>query len=175
MKRYSLLLLALVAIGCSTAPPKGIQPVADFEVDRYLGRWYEIARLDHRFERGLTDVTADYSLNDDGTIAVLNRGYNPQTGEWETAEGKAKFRGAESIGSLKVSFFGPFYGGYHVFELGDEYDYAMVAGPSKNFLWLLARSPEMDDALFERLVSRADELAFDTDELIRVDHTRAAK
>jgi apolipoprotein D and lipocalin family protein len=169
-KKYAVLLMAALGVGCATGPPSGVAPVTGFNVNRYLGTWYEIARLDHSFERGLSRVTAEYALNDNGTIKVLNRGYNAEKDTWESAEGKAKFRGDPTVGSLKVSFFGPFYGGYHIFELDEDYQYAMVAGPSKNYLWILARAPELDDATYQGLVSMAADLGFPTDELIRVEH-----
>jgi apolipoprotein D and lipocalin family protein len=159
-----------VAGGCVTSPPKGITPITGLELQRYLGTWYEIARLDHRFERGLSRVTAEYSLNEDGTIKVVNRGYNAQANEWDIAEGTAKFRGDETVGSLKVSFFGPFYGGYHIIDLDDDYQYAMVAGPSRNYLWILARDPNLDETTYQRLVEKAAELDFPAQNLIQVEH-----
>ena len=161
--------LPLLFAGCTTSPP-GVEPVTGFEVDRYLGTWYEIARLDHRFERGLTDVTATYSRNDDGTIKVVNRGWNPEASEWETVEGKAKFQGEPDVASLKVSFFGPFYGGYYVFALDEDYAYAMVSGPTRNFLWLLAREPSVPQEVYDEYVGIAAELDFPTEELIVVEH-----
>lgn len=166
-------LTALILTGCMTAPPEGVEPVKGFEVERYLGRWYEIARLDHRFERGLTDVTARYSLNEDGTIRVVNRGYDPEAEEWEEATGRAKFRGDPDVASLKVSFFGPFWGGYHVIELDPEYEWAMVAGPNRGYLWILSRAPTMDPQVRERLIERATALGFETGELVRVEQDRA--
>lgn len=163
-------LAALGAGGCATSPPSGVTPITGFDAERYLGTWYEIARLDHRFERGLTNVRADYSWREDGAIRVLNRGYNPDTGEWEIAEGKAKFRESPEVGSLKVSFFGPFYGGYHIVELGPDYQHALIAGQSRNYLWILARERELPDDVLNRLVDRARQLGFPTDELIYVEH-----
>ena len=166
-------LLAFVAIGLSacTGAPEGVEPVSGFELNRYLGTWYEIARLDHSFERGLSNVTAEYSLRDDGGVRVINRGYKAEDGEWDQAEGKAYFVGDEDVGQLKVSFFGPFYGGYNVFELDKErYQYSMVAGPDRSYLWILARSPDLDDAVLERLLAKAGELGFPLGELIMVDH-----
>ncbi len=165
-----LLLFGVLFAGCLTGPPANLAPVEGFEVDRYLGKWYEIARLDHRFERGLSRVTAEYSLNEDGTIRVVNRGYNAATDEWRSIAGKAKFAGDRSVGSLKVSFFGPFYGGYHIIELDDDYQHAMVVGPTRNYLWILARSPELDEETYQQLVTRAKQLEFATDQLIRVVH-----
>ena len=162
--------VAFLAAGCSGAPD-GVEPVTGFELDRYLGTWYEIARLDHRFERGLSNVTADYSLRDDGGVRVINRGYNTENGEWDEAEGKAYFTGDEDIGQLKVSFFGPFYGGYNIIELDrDGYQYSMVAGPDRSYLWILSRTPDLDDAVLERLLAKAGELGFPLGELIMVAH-----
>jgi apolipoprotein D and lipocalin family protein len=151
-------------------PPQGVEPVGDFELQRYLGKWYEIARLDHSFERGLANVTAEYSLRDDGSVRVVNRGFSARKNGWDEAEGRALFVEGSDRGFLKVSFFGPFYGSYVVFELDREnYQYALVAGPDKSYLWLLARSPTIDKALLNRLVDRAAALGFDTSLLIYVD------
>lgn len=171
MKRL-LLITALYLTGC-TGMPEGIEPVEDFELDRYLGTWYEIARLDHRFERGLTNVSAHYSLRDDGGVAVSNRGFDTRAGEWDEAEGKAYFVDDPDVGRLKVSFFGPFYGAYNIFELDrDGYDYAVVAGPNRSYLWILARTPKIDEARVDELVAKAAEAGFATDELIFVEHDR---
>ena len=162
--------LLLVLTGCA-GTPENVAPVRGFEVERYLGRWYEIARLDHAFERGLEQVTAEYSLRDDGGLRVVNRGYDSARQRWNEAEGKAYFTGARDVGSLKVSFFGPFYGGYNIIELDHEdYDYALVAGPNRSYLWILARQPDLDVAITQRLVAKASELGFDTDALIFVEH-----
>ena len=157
---------------CSlTGVPEGISPVNDFELDRYLGRWYEIARLDHRFERGLEQVTAEYSLNNDGTVKVVNSGVSSSTGKQKTATGRAKFVRDSKIGHLKVSFFGPFYGGYVIFELDKEnYDYALVTGPSRRFLWLLARRPDLDEKTYQSLIARAKDEGFAVEKLIQVKH-----
>jgi apolipoprotein D and lipocalin family protein len=151
--------------------PDNVQPVEGFELDRYLGTWYEIARLDHSFERGLTKVTATYSMRDDGGVKVINKGFDVKKNEWDEAEGKAYFVGEPSIGRLKVSFFGPFYGGYNIFELDKEnYQYSLVCGPDKSYLWILARDPNFDKKEIDRLVSKAKSLGFDTDSLIFISH-----
>jgi apolipoprotein D and lipocalin family protein len=160
-----------LVFGC-VALPEGIAPVQDFELQRYLGRWYEIARLDHSFERGLVNVTADYTLEEDGRVRVINKGYRPAENAWETAEGIAAFVGATDVGRLKVSFFGPFYGGYNIIALDKEaYQYALVCGPSRSYLWILAREPQLDAAVIETLVGRARQLGFATEDLIMVDQT----
>lgn len=157
-----------------TGVPEGVETVEGFELDRYLGTWYEIARLDHRFERGLSSVTANYSMRGDGGVRVLNRGFDDAKGEWDEAEGKAYFVGAEDAGRLKVSFFGPFYGGYNIVELDmDDYQYSMVAGPDRSYLWILARSPDIEQTTVDRLVTVARDLNFPTDELIFVQHRKA--
>lgn len=170
--RIPILLVLLLLTGCLTSPPEGITPVSDFELEKYLGTWYEIARLDHPFERGLSQVTAEYSIISEDTIRVLNRGYDPDNARWSRAEGKAKFRGDETIGSLKVSFFGPFYGGYHIFALDENYETALISGPTKNYFWILSRSPEIDEAVYEELVRLAHTVGIPTEELIRVDQTQ---
>ncbi len=139
--RYCYLLLLLLA-GC-TALPEKVTPVQPFTLERYLGTWYEIARLDHSFERGLSQVTAEYQLRNDGGIKVINRGYDAQKQRWKEAVGKAYFVGEPNVGRLKVSFFGPFYGGYNIAMLDDDYQIALVIGPNTNYAWLLARTPEI--------------------------------
>ncbi len=161
--------------GCA-GTPAGIDPVTGFEVDRYAGKWYEIARLDHPFERGLSNVTAHYSLREDGDLRVLNRGYNESDGRWEEVEGRAKFIAGPGTGSLKVSFFGPFYGGYNIIELDREgYRYALVAGNDRAYLWILSRSPELEAGITTRLLQKAEGLGFAVDDLIFVSHGRHAE
>ncbi len=170
--RRLLLVAAFVFSGC-TGIPEGIEPVDEFELESYLGTWYEIARLDHRFERGMSNVTAAYSLREDGGVNVLNRGYRAEKGEWDEAEGKAYFIGDPGIGRLKVSFFGPFYGAYNIFELGESYEYAMVAGPDRSYLWILAREPRLPQATLDGLIDKAEAAGYDTSDLIFVEHDRA--
>ncbi len=163
---------ALLGACTSTRPPAGIEPVTAFDLQRYQGRWYEIARLDHRFERGLTDVSATYTPQADGSVQVVNRGFAPASGAWREAVGKALFTGAPTTGSLKVSFFGPFYGGYHVVSLDAGYRWALVVGPDLDYCWILARDKTLDAATRSAIVARAKALGVDTDALIWVDHTR---
>jgi len=170
-----VLLLSVFACGC-TGVPEGISPVKAFNIDRYLGTWYEIARLDHSFERGLDDVSAEYSLREDGGVRVINRGFSVTEGSWKEAEGKAYFAGARDEGYLKVSFFGPFYGSYIVFELDQaNYQYAFVAGNSKSYLWFLSRTPTVNAALLAHFIERVAELGFDTDGLIFVEQRRSGE
>jgi len=168
-----LLLLVLVQISC-TSIPEGIKPVDNFEVSRYLGTWYEIARLDHSFERGLSNVTAEYSLRDDGGIRVVNRGFSREKGDWRQAEGKAYFVDGKQHAHLKVSFFGPFYSSYVVFELDEAgYEYAFVSGYNHDYLWLLARSPQISDDVMQAFIQTAKEKGYNLDGLITVSHDNA--
>lgn len=172
MKRL-LLWIALLLGGCAVAPPSGVTPVTGFELNRYLGKWYEIARLDHSFERGLSDVSATYSRREDGGVKVVNRGYDDRAGVWKEAEGRAYFTGEPTVGSLKVSFFGPFYGGYHVVALDRaNYSWAMISGPSRDYLWILARTRQLPPAVLEDLLQQARALGFATDQLIAVKQNR---
>ena len=155
--------------GCLTVPD-GIEPVDNFEINRYLGKWYEIARLDHSFERGLEAVSAEYYLRDDGGIRVINSGRNTDTQANQEAEGRAYFVDEPNLGYLKVSFFGPFFGSYVIFELDENYQYAFIAGNTTNYLWLLARTPEVSEELVDQFISRATQFGFDTSQLIFVDH-----
>lgn len=161
-----ILSLSVVLTGCVSVP-EGVQPVQGFNLDRYLGKWYEVARLDHPFERGLIRVTAEYSLRDDGGVKVVNRGFDPVKNKWKEAEGKAYFTGDKETGALKVSFFGPFYGSYNIIDLDKEnYSYALVCGPDRSYLWILARKPDIDKKTIERLVRKSAMLGFSTDNLI---------
>jgi len=165
-----LLGVGMFTLGC-TRVPAGLKPVAGFDGQRYLGKWYEIARLDHSFERGLTNVTAEYAARPDGSISVVNRGYSPKAGKWREARAVARFRGDKAVGSLRVCFFWPFWGGYHVIALDQtDYRYAMIAGPSRSYLWILSREPGLADQTRSDLVGKAKEWGFAVEKLISVDH-----
>ncbi|WP_299808232.1 lipocalin family protein [uncultured Shewanella sp.] len=167
MKKLLLLCYFLLS-GC-TSLPSGIEPVTQFELPRYLGTWYEIARLDHSFERGLSQVTATYSMKDDGGVKVINRGFSESEQSWDEAEGKAYFVDSPDIGHLKVSFFGPFYGAYVVYELDkQDYQYAFITSYNRDYLWLLSRTPEVNDALKMQFIEQANKLGFATEQIIWV-------
>lgn len=167
--KMRFLFLCLFVTGC-VGIPKGIKPVDDFKVDRYLGKWHEIARLDHSFERGLTQVSAEYSLREDVGVKVVNRGYSEKKKAWKSVEGKAYFVNAKDSGFLKVSFFGPFYGSYVIFDLDHEnYQHALVCGPDKSYLWILARERKLSPEIQNALVAKAKAAGFDTDKLIYLD------
>jgi apolipoprotein D and lipocalin family protein len=163
---FSLLLVS----GC-LGMPESVKPISGFELNNYLGKWYEVARLDHSFERGMSQVTAEYTLNKDGGVLVTNRGYLDTEKEWKVAEGKAYFVNDENEGYLKVSFFGPFYGSYVIFELERKnYQYAFVSGPNEDYLWLLSRTPNISPEIIEKFVIMSKERGFNTDDLIYVSH-----
>ncbi|GIU47538.1 lipocalin family protein [Shewanella algidipiscicola] len=170
--RFYLLLSTLISVlflSACTSVPSGIKPVEQFELPRYLGTWYEVARLDHSFERGLTQVTATYSMQADGGVRVINRGFSVAEQSWDDAEGKAYFVESPDIGHLKVSFFGPFYGAYVVYELDKtDYQYAFITSYKRDYLWFLSRTPKVSDALKQQFVTQAKQLGFAVDEIIWV-------
>jgi len=168
MKNIGLCLLLGVLCGCVRIPP-GTEAVTGFEVQRYLGTWYEIARLDHIFERGLTHVSAEYSLKPDGSLRVINRGFDPKQNRWKSVEGRASFVAGPGQGRLRVSFFRPFYGGYNILALDErDYGYALVCGNSRDYLWILARQPTLPKAVLDDLIQQAKSMGFNTDALIQV-------
>ncbi|MFM2590296.1 lipocalin family protein [Vibrio sp. TBV020] len=170
MRNGFIIVLALLLSGC-LGMPKGVEPVSDFQLNNYLGTWYEVVRLDHSFERGLKNVTADYSLREDGGVRVINRGYSTENQEWKEAEGKAYFVNDNNQGYLKVSFFGPFYGSYIVFDLDKtNYQYAFISGPNNDYLWLLSRTPNVSQEIIDKFVSMSEKRGFDTNQLIFVEH-----
>lgn len=163
----TLFILTMIVLTGCTGIPEGITAVDRFEVNRYLGAWYEVARLDHRFERGLDNISATYTLRDDGGIDVLNKGWDIKAGEWHEARGKAYFVERPDKGRLKVSFFGPFYGGYNIIELDKKnYAYSMVSGPDRSYLWILSRTKHLPETTLQALIQRAEALGFATDKLI---------
>ena len=157
---------------CSSKIPEGATAVKPFDVNRYAGKWYEIARLDFKYEKGLNNVTANYTLNDDGSIKVLNRGYDAKKDKWEEANGKAKFVDAKDEARLKVSFFGPFYSGYNVVAIDSKYQYALVAGESLKYLWLLSRETAMPESVKHDYLQKAKVIGYNTDDLVWVEHDR---
>ena len=161
-------LMALLALTACSTPrtPEGIQAVTGFDVDRYTGHWHEVARIDHSFERGLTQTSATYRRNPNDTVKVVNRGYDPVRKEWKEAEGTARFVDAPTRAALKVSFFGPFYGGYNVVALDENYQWAMVVGSSKDYLWILSRTPTLPWHVREHLIERAQAMGIDVGRIL---------
>ncbi len=166
MIRIILIATLTVLISGCVGIPDNVKPVQGFDASRYLGTWYEVARLDNAFETGLQQVTAQYSLREDGGLRVLNRGYDPQGQRWKEAEGKAFFVGPATEGRLKVSFFGPFYGVYNIISLDDNYSYSLVCGSDYSYLWILSRTPKLADTVLGQLVTKAKNLGFDTHKLM---------
>lgn len=166
---FIVLLLSLIS-GCARIPD-GVEAVGNFDVRRYAGTWHEIARLDNRFEKGLTSVSSTYSLRDDGGIDVINRGYDWREEKWEQAGGRGYFVEGPDVGRLKVTFFWPFYGGYNIIRLDHEnYRYALVCGSTRSYLWILARQPSLDQSIIDELVDHAKREGFNTSELIFIEH-----
>lgn len=161
-------MMALLALTACSTPraPEGIQPVTGFDADRYTGHWHEVARIDHAFERGLTQTSATYSRNADDTIKVVNRGYDPVRKAWKQAEGTARFVDEPTRAALKVSFFGPFYGGYNVVALDENYQWAMVVGSSTDYLWILSRTPTLPWHVREHLMERAQTMGVDVRKIL---------
>lgn len=177
MKRTSwipffILLLSFLAFSSCQTIPEGAIAITPFEKEKYLGKWYEIARLDFKYEKDLNNTTAEYSIKDDGNIKVFNRGYNIKTNEWEEATGKAKFVGDEHVAMLKVSFFGPFYSGYNVIAIDPDYKYALVAGESLKYMWILSRQKTIPNDIKENYIQLAKKVGYNTSELVWVEHNK---
>lgn len=165
-----LVALAGAALYATRTPriPEGITPIENFDLERYLGKWYELARIDHSFERGLQRTQAEYSSNPDGSIQVINRGFNAKRGEWKISHGKAKPTIAPDVAALKVSFFSPFYGGYNVVALDDNYQWAMVIGSKLDYFWILSRTPSLPEGVEDRLMQQAQMMGVDTQKVLWV-------
>ena len=151
-------------VGCVSGPKVDNAPVAALDLNRYLGEWYEIARFDHSFERGIEQAKANYTLNEDGTIKVVNSGI--KNGKPKTAIGKGKLTDTPAL--LRVSFFGPFYADYRVMMIDDDYAYALVGSGGADYLWILARTPTISDAVKSALLVEARRRGYDTSKLIWV-------
>jgi len=173
-KTYFLLKTIVIMIGfssCSTIP-KGVVAVKPFDKERYLGKWYEIARIDFKYERDLNNTTAEYSLNTNGTIRVDNKGFNTKNGKWQQAIGKAKFVGDDNIAMLKVSFFGPFYSGYNVIAIDSDYRYALIAGVNFKYLWILSREISIPDEIKNKYLKIAKDFGYNTSDLLWIKHDK---
>ena len=161
----------LIFSSCSVGIPKGATAIQNFEAEKYLGKWYEMARFDYRFEKNMNNVTATYSKNSDGSIKVDNRGYDYVKKEWKESIGEARFVNEPTEARLKVSFFKPIWAGYNVIDLVD-YKYALVAGNSTKYLWILSREKSIPDEVKQRFLRKAKDLDFPTEELIWVEHNQ---
>jgi apolipoprotein D and lipocalin family protein len=158
-------------LSCTTIP-KGITAIHPFNKNNYSGKWYEIARLDFKFERNLNNTTAEYSINTNGTIKVVNKGYNTKTNKWESATGKAKFARGENVAMLKVSFFGPFYSGYNVIAIDKDYKYALIAGKNLKYLWFLSRETTLPEEVKKNYLEIAQSFGYKTNALVWVSHDK---
>lgn len=167
----AMILVSMLLLAACGGVPEGIRPVAELDLERYAGRWYELARYDHRFERGLSHVTADYKLQASGEVQVINRGYSEEDARWQSAEGRARWAGAEGLGHLEVSFFGPFYADYVVFYLSDDYQHALVTGPSRDYFWMLSRQPQISAETWQSLAGIAEQNGFSSMQWIVVDQS----
>jgi apolipoprotein D and lipocalin family protein len=166
----ALLTATLFTLNSCRSIPKGANVIQGFNKEKYLGQWFEIARLDFVFEKNLNNTTAEYSLNEDGSIKVVNTGYNYIKNKRVASTGKAKFVGDDTEGRLKVSFFGPFYSGYNILALDSEYKYALIVGENLKYMWLLSREKTMPEAIKNDYLKIAKDLGYDTSALIWVKH-----
>jgi apolipoprotein D and lipocalin family protein len=164
--------VAVAALSSCRTIPEGAVAVKPFDSEKYLGKWYEIARFDFRFEKGLNNTTANYSMNENGTIKVVNRGYDFRKDRWKQSVGKAKFLSDKDEAKLKVSFFGPFYAGYNVIALDQEYRYALIAGKNLKYLWLLSRETTMPQDVKDNYLSQAIQIGYDTSKLVWIGHSK---
>ncbi|REC47230.1 lipocalin family protein [Chryseobacterium pennipullorum] len=162
----------LIFNSCSVGIPRGATAVKNFDIKKYLGRWYEVARFDYRFEKNMDNVTAEYSANPDGTIQVRNKGYNYVKKVWEESIGEAKSVKDPSEARLKVSFFKPIWAGYNVIDIDEEYQYALVVGSNLKYLWILSRTTTIPESIRQRFLEKAKKIGYNTDELIWVKHNQ---
>ena len=168
MIKYFLILLTMISF-LSCKPTQNLSTVEKVDINKYAGQWYEIARLPNSFEKGLNCVTATYTLKKNEKIEVLNKGYSiKDSGKFNTAKGTAWVPNSEYPGRLKVSFFWPFSGNYYIISLDEEYNYALVGDPSRKYLWILARTKNLDDTIYSELLEIAKFNGFDINKMIKV-------
>ena len=166
MKKLILIICAMSLFSnISRAQDLDKSTVKTLDLSSYLGTWYELARFDHTFERGMQEVMAFYELRDDGKIDVINSGI--KNGKYKVAYGKAKL--TDEAGVLRVSFFGPFYSDYRVLMLDDDYEYALVGGKNDKYLWILSRNPELEDEDYDKILTEASRRGYDISRLIWID------
>lgn len=165
--------IAFVLYSCGSTIPKNAAAVTNFDKAKYLGKWYEIARLDYKWEKDLDNVSAEYSLNENGTIKVDNKGYNVKKDKWEESIWKAKLVKKDNVGMLKVSFFGPFYSGYNVIAVDPDYKYVLVAGESLKYMWILSRETTMPESIKADFLIKAQEIGYNISNLVWVKHDKS--
>lgn len=162
-------LFTLLLAGCTET--SDLQTVPQVDLKKYMGTWYEIARLPNSFQRGCTHTTANYTLNNDNTVTVINKClYKGNTDREKGSEGSAYVSDTTTNSKLKVTFFWPFYGSYWIIDLADDYSYAVVASPDKDYLWILNRSPQMSPKLYNKLIKSAAEKGFDVSKVVKTYH-----
>lgn len=165
------LIVVLGLAGCSKTTTERLQlptleTVPEVDLERYLGTWYEIASYPQRYQEGCTGTTATYTLREDGDIDVLNRCRKSSLdGKEDTAEGRARVADSQTNAKLEVSFFGPFWGDYWIIDLGPDYEHAVVGHPSRDYLWILSRTPTMDEATYEEILNRVKAKGYPLDRL----------
>jgi len=170
MSRVLALAILMVFVNSCVKVPEWVQPVKNFKVKRFMGTWYEVARLDHKFEQGLNTVSANYAIDRDGNITIQNSGYMVKWQEWRYKDAKASVVGDKKLGVLKVSYVWPFYDPYVIFKLDPDYEYAFVCGRDRSFLWLLSRTERVEDYVIKEFEEEAKKLGFDTSKLIYTEH-----
>lgn len=170
--KFLILAISLLGVFSCRSIPKGANVVNDFDANKYMGNWYEIARIDFKYERNLNNTAAQYSLKDNGDIKVINSGYNYVNDEWKKREGNAKFREKQNKGALKVSFFGPFYSGYNIYAIDKEYKYVLVGGKNYDYLWILSREKTIPNAIKEQYLKIATDIGYDVNDLIWIAHDK---
>ena len=168
---YPLIFLPLILSSCKTMDVNTMKPLETVnyvDINRYIGEWHEIARYEHKFQKGCVGSKATYSLRDDGKISVLNQCYEKSNpGKMRSAKGKAWVVDKQSNAKLKVSFFWPFSGDYWVIDLGENYEYAVVGHPGRKYLWILSRKPEMDENVYNEILARLENQDYDTTKLFK--------
>lgn len=174
MKGFTKILLAAFAgtaavsvlNSCASGLPEGAEPVRNFQADQYMGTWFEIARYDFRFEKNLKNVTARYSNNPDGTVRVVNRGYDYKKNVWKESTGEARFVKDKNTAMLKVAFFKPVWAAYNIISIDDNYQYALVVGHNTKYLWILSRDKTLPPNIRKKYIAIAETLNFDTEKLV---------
>lgn len=165
-KLVTSIAITLSLLGCASSSHKSIEPISDFVLSDYLGKWYEIARIDHGFQKNIVNGTAQYRLREDGLVEVINQGFNENNKEWEKAIGVAKLKGESNIAHLRVSFFWPIYGDYKVFYLESDYSVALVTGSTSEYYWLLSRTPTLPREDIVRYMHIAKDAGIDVSKVI---------
>ncbi|BAV06201.1 apolipoprotein D and lipocalin family protein [Filimonas lacunae] len=164
--------IVILGMSCNVSIPKGATAVSPFNSTRYLGKWYEIARMDFKYEKHLNNVTATYSLREDGAIQVDNRGFDTTKNQWKQSIGKAKFVKDKNTGRLKVSFFGPFYAGYNVIAVDADYQYALVVGDNLKYMWILSRTTHIPETVKADYLAQAEKLGYSIENLVWTQHDK---